>query len=172
MLKRRINNAIIIIFMDNNAFKKAGYETTKERSRIMATIRSSNTKPEFILRKLLYHNGYRYRLHYKKLSGSPDIALTKQKIAIFVNGCFWHYHGCHISHVPKSNVAFWQAKIKRNLERDKKAADALFAIGWRVLIIWECALMTNSKLTEDNLLLKIQEFINISKRGGAIVGDK
>ncbi len=158
--------------MADNAFKKAGYKTTKERSRIMATIRSSNTKPEFIVRRLLHQHGYRYRLHYKKAPGSPDLALTKQKIAIFVNGCFWHYHGCHISHVPKSNSAFWQAKIKRNLDRDKRSIDALFAMGWRVLIIWECSLMTNSKLDEQDLLSKIQGFINSSKQGDVIGGSK
>jgi len=158
--------------MSNNTFLKAGYITTEQRSCLMAKIGSCNTKPEVIVRKLLFHNGYRYRLHYKKLPGSPDIAVMKYKIAILVNGCFWHYHGCHISHIPKSNSEFWCGKIKRNLNRDRKNVDALLALGWRVLIIWECALSTKSCLTSAELLSKITTFINSGEQSGVIAGKK
>lgn len=158
--------------MADNAFAKAGYKTTEGRSKAMAAVRSHNTKPEFIIRKLLSKNGYGYRLHYKKLPGSPDIVLTKYKVAIFINGCFWHHHGCHISHIPKSNATFWLNKIKRNLKRDKKNVTALLGMGWRVLIIWECAVSTHSKLESKDLFKKIVAFINSNKLSEGIVGVK
>src|SRR5690348_11553237 len=106
------------------------YKTSKERSRIMAKIRSSNTKPEIIVRRLLYKEGFRYRLHNKKIPGSPDIVFRKYQTVIFVNGCFWHHHGCHISHLPKNNPVFWLKKIERNIRRDKKTLNALLHLGW------------------------------------------
>ena len=157
--------------MANNSFSQGGYKTTKERSKAMAAIHSHTTKPEFIVRKLLFQNGYRYRLHYKKLPGSPDIVLTKQKTAIFINGCFWHYHGCHISHVPKSNSKFWIDKIKRTLGRDKKNVTELLEMGWRVLIIWECALSTNSQLSNNELLFRIRGFLASTTHSNFVIGN-
>ncbi len=156
--------------MTDNAFTKAGYKTTKERSKAMAAIRSNNTKPEFTVRRLLFKSGYGYRLHYKKLPGSPDIVLTKYKVAIFINGCFWHHHGCHISHIPKSNSTFWLNKIKRNLTRDKKNVTALLGMGWRVLIIWECALSTKSQLPANILLSRVTWFLSSNEPTSAIIG--
>jgi DNA mismatch endonuclease (patch repair protein) len=156
--------------MANNTFLKAGYTTTSKRSRIMARIRSHNTKPELIIRKLLFLNGYGYRLHYKKLPGSPDLALTKYKVAIFVNGCFWHYHGCPISHLPKANSPYWVNKIKRNLLRDKENCRSILALGWRILIIWECAVSGKLRLSEEQLVSKILLFINGKNEAEAISG--
>jgi len=146
------------------------YTASNNRSLIMAAIHSSNTKPEIIVRKILYHYGYRYRIHYKKLPGSPDIVLLKHKIAIFVQGCFWHYHGCHISHIPKSNKLFWQDKIKRNLQRDKRSLLGLLSLGWRVLFIWECAVTSKTQLPEKTLLHKINDFINKEVPADSITG--
>lgn len=108
------------------------------RARIMSAIRGKNTKPELIVRKFIYAQGLRYRLHCKDLVGSPDIVLKKYKAAIFVNGCFWHHHECRNEKLPKSNQEFWTKKIQRNIERDKENTRLLESMGWRVYVIWEC----------------------------------
>ncbi|MDD3862000.1 MAG: very short patch repair endonuclease [Candidatus Gracilibacteria bacterium] len=104
----------------------------------MSGIRSRNTGPEIIVRKWLHAKGYRFRLYRKDLPGCPDIILPKKKIAIFVNGCFFHQHGCSISYVPKTRTEWWQAKFKKNKERDAIAVATLEKNGWTVLTIWEC----------------------------------
>ena len=109
------------------------------RSRMMSGIGTTNTKPELIVRKLLFAQGFRYRLHRKDLPGRPDIALPKYNVAIFVHGCFWHCHDCHLFKWPKSNAAFWRKKILGNRERDTRKAKQLRAIGWDVMTVWECA---------------------------------
>lgn len=120
----------------------------------MSRIKSKNTKPEIVVRKLLYSKGYRYRIHYK-LTGKPDIVFTKKKIVIFVNGCFWHGHkNCKESHIPKTNSKFWKEKILKNIDRDYKNEKELTKSGWKVLTFWECSL--EKKLdTQLNRLLKI-----------------
>ena len=113
------------------------------RSEIMQRIRSKNTKPEIIVRKLVFSLGYRYQLHRKDIPGNPDIAFIGRKKAIFINGCFWHLHqspDCKISHLPKSNLGFWEPKLRANRERDSKNKDFLSEIGWDCLTIWECEL--------------------------------
>lgn len=122
----------------------------ERRSENMRAIRSKNTKPELIVRKLLTSLGYRYRLHRKDIPGRPDIAFIGRKKAIFVHGCFWHVHaGCAISHIPESE--FWQQKLKRNQERDLTAIVNLKSQGWQWLILWECELkhldLVSEKLT-------------------------
>jgi DNA mismatch endonuclease, patch repair protein len=111
--------------------------TSEARSRNMSKIKAKNTKPELKVRSILYSQGYRYRIHYP-LEGKPDIVFPKKKVAIFVNGCFWHGHGCKIDHVSKSNSEFWLNKISNNKERDKKINQNLTNEGWKVLTIWEC----------------------------------
>lgn len=110
------------------------------RSRVMSRIRSKNTKPEMIVRAALHRAGYRFRLHKKELPGTPDIALAHYKTVIFINGCFWHGHDCAKGKLPTSNVEFWQDKIDRNRARDNAATETLLQLGWRVIVIWECAL--------------------------------
>lgn len=128
---------------------------TKEiRSYNMSRIRSKNTKPEMIVRKFLFSNGFRYRLHQSKLPGKPDIVLPKFKTVIFVHGCFWHSHpNCKYAVAPKSNVEYWQPKIARNITNDAKVAEQLRALGFRIITIWECELkkarITN---TTENLI--------------------
>ena len=115
------------------------------RSYNMSQIRSKDTKPEMIVRKFLHRNGFRFRLHDKKLPGTPDIVLKKYKTVIFVHGCFWHGHkGCKYFVVPKTRTDFWLSKIKRNKELDKKNQKLLRQDGWRVLTIFECELKKNS----------------------------
>lgn len=140
---------------------------TKERRRWnMQQVRSRDTKPEILVRKLLYKEGYRFRLHRKDLPGRPDIVLPKYQIVIFVHGCFWHRHkGCSDASTPKSRTDFWIKKFKENVARDKKNQLSLRAKGWRVLIIWECE-------TKDRYLI-IQRLIkeikmSDNKKGGPV----
>lgn len=111
------------------------------RSRMMAGIRGKNTRPELIVRRFLHSEGFRYRLHDCKLPGKPDIVLPKYKLAIFVHGCFWHRHqGCRYATSPEQNREKWQEKFRGNIERDQKQIKQLLEQGWRILVIWECAL--------------------------------
>lgn len=111
----------------------------------MSHIRSSNTKPEVKLRKELHKLGYRYRVNVKSLPGKPDIVLPKYRTCIFVNGCFWHGHvGCRKFVIPKTNTDFWQNKISNNHERDLKNDVMLAAYDWRIIIVWECQLESDS----------------------------
>ena len=104
----------------------------------MARIRSKNTSPEIIVRKALHAMGSRFRLHRNDLPGTPDIVLPGSKKAIFVHGCFWHWHGCKIGNPPKSRPEFWLPKLQRNRDRDAEKTAALIATGWMVLTIWQC----------------------------------
>lgn len=115
--------------------------TKEERSIRMSQIHSSDTKPERTLRRALWHQGFRYRVNVKKLPGSPDIVLPKYRTVIFVHGCFWHGHNdCKNYSVPKTNTSFWQEKVTRNRERDQETWRTLEAMGWYVIIVWECTL--------------------------------
>jgi DNA mismatch endonuclease, patch repair protein len=115
-------------------------KTPEARSRNMASIRSSETKPEMAVRKYLFSQGFRYRKNDKRLPGKPDIVLSKYKTVVFVNGCFWHMHGCSRSRLPKSNLDYWIPKIQRNIERDKEEHSELKKLGWNVIVVWECEL--------------------------------
>jgi len=111
------------------------------RSRMMAGIRSKDTKPEMIVRKFLHANGFRYRLHSRKLPGKPDITLPKYRTVIFIHGCFWHQHeGCAKAYRPSTRREFWELKFASNKARDKKVLDALKESGWKTIVIWECGL--------------------------------
>ena len=107
---------------------------------MMTSVRSKNTKLELEIRQRLFHRGFRYQLHAKNLPGTPDMVFPKYFAVIFVNGCFWHGHGCKISHTPKTNSEYWTAKIKRNVQRDGKNHAALVEMGWEVTTVWECDL--------------------------------
>ena len=109
-----------------------------KRSEIMSKVNQKVTKPELIVRHFLFANGFRYRKNVKKLPGSPDIVLSKYKTVIFVNGCFWHGHECRAGRRPTSNKLYWDNKIESNIKRDDDKISQLEALGWRVLIIWQC----------------------------------
>lgn len=122
--------------------------TPEKRSRMMAGIKGKNTKSELVVRKLVYGMGFRYRLHRKDLPGSPDLVFSRLKKLIFVHGCFWHRHpGCRLAYTPKSNTQFWLDKLESNMRRDKLALTALDALGWEVLIVWECEVSDLAGLT-------------------------
>jgi DNA mismatch endonuclease (patch repair protein) len=111
----------------------------QKRSEMMAGIRSRNTKPEMRVRQVLFAGGYRFRLHRKDLPGTPDVVLPGRRVAIFVNGCFWHSHSeCSLAKLPATRAEFWREKLLRNRERDEAAVGALRSQGWRVLVVWEC----------------------------------
>lgn len=114
--------------------------TPEQRRRNMQAVRNSNTVPEVVLRKLLFALGFRFRLHAAALPGKPDIVLPKYRVAIFVHGCFWHGHNCYLFKLPQARREFWIAKIARNRERDARNVTELSVAGWRVLLVWECAL--------------------------------
>lgn len=113
----------------------------EKRSENMGKIRSKDTSPEMVVRKLVHSLGYRYRLHRKDLPGKPDLVFSNLKKIIFVHGCFWHQHAdplCKIVRVPKSKNDYWIPKFQRNVERDGQHQELLAAEGWEILIIWEC----------------------------------
>lgn len=129
--------------------------TKEARSRNMSNIPSKNTKPEEKVQKYLFVKGFRYRKNDRRYPGKPDLLLPKYKTAIFVNGCFWHKHeGCKYFVWPKSNTEFWQEKIIRNVERDRKNYAELEASGWNVIEIWEC------ELKKDKFEITMQRVIN------------
>ena len=119
------------------------------RSRIMSHIRGKDTRAEMIVRRGLFALGRRYRIHVKKYPGTPDLVLARYRVAIFVNGCFWHGHEfCLSGRIPSSNTGYWKEKIARNRENDKKNINALVGMGFRVLVIWECALKNKNSLPD------------------------
>ena len=134
--------------------------TSSQRSRCMSRIRGKNTKPEILVRKGLHARGFRFRLHNKKLPGSPDIVLPKYGVTIMVNGCFWHGHkGCRYATKPKTNIEFWETKIARNRHRDEVTTAHLEALGWHVITVWEGELRGESILASrlDELAEEIRE---------------
>lgn len=133
---------------------------TAARSALMQKVRQRHTKPELIVRRTVHALGYRFRLHRKDLPGSPDLALPKHKIAIFVHGCFWHRHpGCRLASTPKSNSEFWNDKFRRNVERDSRKETELRDLGWRVMVVWEC-----ETRDPENLRRLIKNFIDQKDR--------
>lgn len=126
----------------------------RKRSAVMARVKAKNTKPEMIVRRLCHRLGYRFRLHRRDLPGAPDLVFPGRRAAMFVHGCFWHGHDCaRGARVPKTNRAYWEAKIARNRARDARARAELEALGWRVLVIWECA------LKDEDLAARLVDFL-------------
>jgi len=131
---------------------------TKEiRSFNMSQIRSKNTKPEMLVRKFFFSNGYRYRLHKKGLPGKPDLVFAKHKKVIFVNGCFWHGHqNCKYFVIPKTRTEWWLDKINTTKQKDEENIINLETEEWKVFTIWECELKPNKR--EKNLMKLLREF--------------
>jgi len=124
----------------------------EQRSYNMSRIKGKNTKPELLVRKWLWLQGYRYRLHRKDLPGNPDIVFPRQRRVVFVHGCFWHKHDCMYFKWPRTNREFWKKKINENVRRDKKNYQALIADGWSYFIVWECEIKTDLDGERRNLL--------------------
>jgi DNA mismatch endonuclease (patch repair protein) len=130
-----------------------------ERSKVMARVRSKNSRPELFVRRLVFALGYRYRLHAKDLPGHPDVVFRKLRKVIFVHGCFWHRHaGCALARFPKSRLDFWVPKLEGNKKRDKRNEGALRRHGWKVLTIWECQLKSLARLS-----VRIRRFLDAKR---------
>ncbi len=132
--------------------------TPEQRRRIMQAVKSKDTKPEMLVRRLLHGMGYRYRLHRKDLPGRPDIAFVSRRKAIFVHGCFWHGHGCSKGRLPKSRLDYWQPKLDENMRRDRIKQEQLEEMGWRVLVVWQCEIADI-----DILAKRLQYFVDESE---------
>lgn len=138
----------------------------EKRSAIMRAVRSANTSPEIMVRRVLHAMGFRFRLHRKDLPGQPDIVLPRYRTVVLVHGCFWHQHpGCQRATRPQSNVEFWDTKLEKNAARDAEKTRALEAAGWRVLVVWQCQ-------TKDRALLArtLREFITGSEGSSPALG--
>ena len=133
------------------------------RSRMMSGIRGKNTKPELMIRKALHARGFRYRLHCD-LPGKPDICLPKHRAVVFVHGCFWHGHDCHLFKWPKTRPEFWRTKIGRNREVDRVAEAELLAGGWRVAAVWECALKGRERLDFEAVIDRLSTWLSDGER--------
>jgi DNA mismatch endonuclease (patch repair protein) len=128
--------------------------STQQRSVLMSKVHATDTKPEIMLRKELFHRGFRYRKNVANLPGKPDIVLPKYCAIVFIHGCFWHQHpGCKEAIRPKSRQEYWEVKLDRNIKRDAETIEKLTKLGWRVYIVWECELRPHCRQqTIDNLI--------------------
>ncbi|WP_081688849.1 very short patch repair endonuclease [Inquilinus limosus] len=122
-------------------------DVPEARRRNMSAIRARDTKPEYVVRRLLHRLGYRFRLHRKDLPGRPDIVLPSRRKVILVHGCFWHRHGCRNSVLPRARREWWEAKLRRNAERDESNLKELCELGWSPLVVWECEIGDRETLT-------------------------
>jgi DNA mismatch endonuclease (patch repair protein) len=129
------------------------------RSQMMRSIKSKDTKPELLIRKALHARGFRFRLHVKKLAGCPDIVLPRYKAVILVNGCFWHGHHCHLSQTPKTRQDFWLGKISNNMSRDRLVQEKLRNTGWRLGVVWECAIKGSAKQNLDSVIDDLENWL-------------
>lgn len=137
----------------------------------MAAIRSTDTKPEIVVRKLLHSAGFRFRLHRTDLPGRPDLTLPKWNALIEVHGCFFHAHDCHLmKKLPANNAEFWQDKLARNTERDRRNAQAAAEQGWRRLVVWQCAITGKTRLNQAELLSRISEWLRSSESSDEVRG--
>ena len=125
----------------------------------MASVRQAHTTPEIILRSALHRSGLRYRLHDPTLPGTPDLIFPRFTSVLFVHGCFWHSHGCYKSTLPKTRRAFWLEKFSQNQQRDERIVVELRGKGWRVLTVWECALLGRHALSPDTIAGRVRAWL-------------
>ena len=125
----------------------------------MSGIKGKDTWPELAIRRGLHARGFRFRLHAKDVPGKPDLVLPRFRAAIFVNGCFWHRHDCHLFKMPSTRPEFWSHKIERNVERDRIVRAQLAEKGWRFLIVWECALKGRTRLGIEEVIARIAKWL-------------
>ena len=142
----------------------------RTRSRIMASVRQRDTGPEILLRSALHKSGLRYRVHVKEMPGSPDLVFPRFRAVIFVHGCFWHDHGCYKSTRPKSHREFWDAKFSANRTRDQRNLDRLRDYLWRVMVIWECALLGKNAVPLPKMVDWVRAWLTGCQDRGEISG--
>ena len=130
--------------------------TKEKRSWVMSRVKGRDTKPEILIRSVVHRMGYRFRVHRRDLPGNPDIVLPRHGKVIFVHGCFWHGHkNCPRSKRPTTNTVFWNDKLNKNIERDKRFQKKLRSMGWKVLVVWQCETRKPEKL-----LMKLERFLH------------
>ena len=133
--------------------------TPEQRRLNMSRIRGTHTKPEKLIRSALHRNGLRFRLHRRDLPGRPDIVFVRQRVAVFVHGCFWHQHDCPYATLPATRAEFWKAKLAGNVRRDQRVLEQLKQDRWRVLIVWECAVRGSGRHSPAELADGIDAFL-------------
>jgi DNA mismatch endonuclease (patch repair protein) len=144
--------------------------TPEVRSRMMAGIKGKNTKPELLIRKKLFEKGFRYRLHVRDLPGKPDLVFPRHKAVVFIEGCFWHGHDCHLFKWPKSREEFWRKKINGNRLVDERTRKALTKEGWRILTVWECAIKGKTRLDINIVTGRIEKWLRSCNKLKGITG--
>lgn len=143
--------------------------SSEKRSQMMAGIKGKNTRPELLIRSLLHKSGLRYKLHENTLPGKPDMVFPKYRAAIFIHGCFWHGHDCHLFKIPSTNREFWLTKINGNRERDQRDIEKLTALGWRIMIIWECAVKGKTRLEPQKIAETCRNWLLSPHSGNLII---
>ncbi len=143
----------------------------EKRSEMMSGIQGKNTKPEMQIRSAIHVLGYRYKLHDKSLPGKPDLVFPKYNAVIFIHGCFWHLHNCHLFKWPSTRSEFWREKITGNRERDEQNILRLKDKGWRIMIVWECALKGKYRKSLDSVINKITYWLKSQKKEMEIIGE-
>lgn len=138
----------------------------------MAAIRGADTKPELLIRRQLHALGFRYRLHDKKLPGRPDLVFSRYRAVLFINGCFWHGHDCDLFKWPKTRPEFWRAKIGGNVARDLRNEKELEALGWRVGVVWECALKGPQRLPPGDMIDSLCAYLESSEKLFSVQGQQ
>ena len=131
----------------------------EKRSRMMSGIKGKNTRPEIIIRTALHREGFRYRLHDSRLPGNPDLVFPRYHAVLFIHGCFWHGHNCHLFKWPSTRAEFWRKKINGNIERDRKTSLELLESGWRVGVIWECTVKGKERLPLSSIIQATGEWL-------------
>ena len=142
------------------------------RSRMMSGIRGKNTKPELTIRKALHARGFRYGIHCKDLPGNPDLCLPKYRAVIFVHGCFWHGHDCHLFKWPKTRPEFWRDKIGRNCAVDAAALARLGETNWKIATVWECALKGRTRLQLEDVVASLERWLRSEESALVIEGSR
>lgn len=140
------------------------------RSRMMSGIRSRNTKPERLLRKALHSLGFRFRLHDTKVLGHPDLVFPKYHAVLFIHGCFWHGHDCSLFRYPETRKEFWKEKIRKNQERDAEVRKVLAGAGWRIGVVWECALKGKYRIGLEESVNRIIFWVRSEQEGIEVRG--
>ena len=138
----------------------------------MAAVKGKDTRPELVIRSALHRRGFRFRLHLKDLPGKPDLVFPGRSAVLFVHGCFWHGHGCHLFRWPKSRRAFWYEKIEKNKERDREQHEALANTGWRIGTVWECALKGKTRLPLESVVSQCDIWLKSDLKTLEVSGDE
>jgi DNA mismatch endonuclease, patch repair protein len=145
--------------------------TPEKRSEMMSGIRGKNTRPEILIRKALFALGWRYRLHDRRLPGKPDLVFPRRRAVIFVDGCFWHGHHCHLFKLPSTRNEFWVGKIDNNRNRDIESRARLSELGWRHMTVYECALKGRTRLPFSLVVDRIVAWLESAEPTGLIEGN-